>query len=74
MSEQCDPNITTDPPSARADLLRAADALVTSDHVSGSAGTEPLHPEADAPAGDRPVVPGYRVLHEIARGAPGGCG
>jgi serine/threonine protein kinase len=71
MNERRDPNVTTDLPSAPADSLRAADALVTTDHVSGSAGTEPFHPDADAPAADLPVVPGYRVLHEIARGGMG---
>jgi serine/threonine protein kinase len=71
MNEQPDPNVTTDLSSAPADSVRAGEALVTTDDVSGSAGTEPLHPEPDAPAGPLPVVPGYQVLHEIARGGMG---
>jgi tetratricopeptide (TPR) repeat protein len=44
---------------------------VTTDHSSGAASGEESHPAADAPGGGLPVVPGYRVLREIARGGMG---
>src|SRR5207247_3003708 len=54
-----------------ADSLRASDPLATTDHARGSASTDGSHPSTDAPAGDLPAVPGYRVLREIARGGMG---
>ena len=70
MNERDDPNVTTHVPAAPAPS-GAVDDLVTTDPTSGAAGTESPHPEAGAPAGALPVVPGYRVLHEIARGGMG---
>jgi tetratricopeptide (TPR) repeat protein len=60
-------------PNATADHIAPApaDALRTTDHVRASASTDGSHPPADAPADDLPVVPGYRVLREIARGGMG---
>jgi len=73
LNEPHDPNVTTDT-SARADspdagrtatYARPADPL-------GAADTYPVPPlSADAPASGLPVVPGYRVLREIARGGMG---
>jgi serine/threonine protein kinase len=70
VNERDDPNVTTHVPAAPAPS-GAVDDLVTTDPTSGAAGTESPHPEAGAPAGALPVVPGYRVLHEIARGGMG---
>src|SRR5438445_12783370 len=64
MNEPYDANATADSPSVPA-------ASLTSDHAHGSASTDGSHPGADAPAGDLPAVPGYRVLREIARGGMG---
>jgi RNA polymerase sigma factor (sigma-70 family) len=60
VNERRDPILTTDTPSAPADSPRPADALLTSDHGSGSARTEPPHPEDDAPASP----PGYDLLDD----------
>jgi serine/threonine protein kinase len=44
----------------------------TTDHrLGGPAGSEESHPAGDAPGSGLPAVPGYRVLHEIARGGMG---
>jgi serine/threonine protein kinase len=43
---------------------------VTTDHGAGAASSNGAHPAGDA-AGSLPVVPGYRVLGEIARGSMG---
>src|SRR5262245_4696013 len=72
MNAPHDPNVTSDHiTSAPADPLRPADALRTTDHVAESASTDGSHPGSDAPASDRPAVPGYRLLCEIARGGMG---
>jgi serine/threonine protein kinase len=67
MNKPHDPNVTTDSPSAPADSFRAADALLSSDDVAGSARTEMPHHEVDAPASP----PGYELLDEIGRGGMG---
>jgi WD40 repeat protein len=64
MNEPHDPNQTTDILAVAADSLPAGDPLATTDH-------RPAPPTPDGPAGDLPVVPGYRVLREIARGGMG---
>jgi serine/threonine protein kinase len=66
MNEPHDPNATSD-----ASAPPPADALRTTDHVRASASTDGSHPRAEAPASDLPVVPGYRVQREIARGGMG---
>jgi tetratricopeptide (TPR) repeat protein len=71
MHEQRDPNMTTDLPSAPADSSRAADPLRATDDVRGAASTKESPPDADAQGGNFPMVPGYRVLREIARGGMG---
>src|SRR5262245_1179665 len=71
MNERRDPNVTTDLSPAPVDSLRAAEALVTTDHAPASASTDESPPGPDAPPGDLPAVPGYRVLREIARGGMG---
>jgi len=43
----------------------------TTDHVPAAGSTDESHPAADAPEGGLPVMPGYRVLREIARGGMG---
>jgi serine/threonine protein kinase len=63
MNEPHDPNQTTDTPPVSADHVRASASTVQ------SCSTTP--PSADVAANDLPAVPGYRVLHEIARGGMG---
>jgi serine/threonine protein kinase len=70
MNEPNGLNRTVDVSSVPADSPRVVDALVTTDHVPGSASTDASHPTADA-ACDLPAVPGYHVLREIARGGMG---
>jgi tetratricopeptide (TPR) repeat protein len=65
MNEPHDPNVTADHIAATP-----AEALGTTDHTRGAASTADSHPGAGA-GGDLPAVPGYRVLHEIARGGMG---
>jgi tetratricopeptide (TPR) repeat protein len=48
-----------------------ADPLLTTASAAGAVSTEESLPDADAPEGDLPAVPGYRVLREIARGSMG---
>jgi hypothetical protein len=71
MNEGHDPKVTTDLPSAPADSPGGADPLRTTDPLCGAATTDQLPPDADAPTGGFPAVPGYRVLREIARGGMG---
>jgi serine/threonine protein kinase len=75
MNQPHDPNVTTDIPAAPADSLRAADPLGTPKTAPGQANIVDSRPAAppgtDAPANGLPTVPGYRVLHEIARGGMG---
>jgi serine/threonine protein kinase len=66
MNDPHDPNVTSDHIASVP-----AESLRTTDHVRASASTDGSHPPADAPAGDLPTVPGYRVLREIARGGMG---
>jgi tetratricopeptide (TPR) repeat protein len=70
MNEPNEPNRTVDAPSVPADPVRVADPT-TIDNVPGSASTHGSHPGADEPARDLPVVPGYLVLRDIARGGMG---
>jgi serine/threonine protein kinase len=70
MNEPHNPNVTTDHPAAPADSQRAADRT-TVDLVPGSTNTDSSRRGADPLADDLPVVPGYRVLREIARGGMG---
>jgi tetratricopeptide (TPR) repeat protein len=65
MNEPHDPNGTVDHSSA------PADSLSTTDDVAAAVSTEEALPDANAPGGDFPSVPGYRVLREIARGGMG---
>jgi serine/threonine protein kinase len=67
VNERRDPNVTTDLPSAPAESARPADALHSSDRISGSARFEPSHPAVDAPGSP----PGYELLDEIGRGGMG---
>src|SRR5262245_21311983 len=71
MNETHDPHVTSDLPSADADALRTTDPLGATGHHRCSASTDGSHPGANAPGNDLPVVPGYRVLREIARGGMG---
>src|SRR5262249_15630141 len=71
MNEPHDPSATSDIPPAAAHPAVAPDALRTTDPVRDSPSTAGPSPPAGAPAGDLPVVPGYRVLREIARGGMG---
>jgi hypothetical protein len=59
-------NVSMDGPAAGADSSRTAGALGTPDPVPVPASSDGPRPAADATA-----VPGYRVLHEIARGGMG---
>src|SRR5229473_3340796 len=67
------------PPTNANDPARTTDHVpdldATGDHGLGSASIVDSRPTAplgtDAPARDLPVVPGYRVLREIARGGMG---
>jgi tetratricopeptide (TPR) repeat protein len=54
-----------------AGSFQGAEPLHSTDPVLGSVTTDGSPPAADAPGGDLPAVPGYRVLHEIARGGMG---
>ncbi|HET6575944.1 MAG TPA: serine/threonine-protein kinase, partial [Fimbriiglobus sp.] len=67
MNEPRDPNLTTDLPVSAA----APDPLATVDHAGGSVGAEETHPASPTSADPLPVIPGYRVLREIARGGMG---
>jgi serine/threonine protein kinase len=71
MNEAHDPNVTSDLPAAATDSLRPAETLTMTERLRAASSVEAPHPEADAPARDLPVVPGYRVQHEIARGGMG---
>jgi serine/threonine protein kinase len=71
MNEPHDPSVTSDLPAASAKSLRPADTPRTTEVEHAAASTDEPQPAADAPRGDLPAVPGYRVLHEIARGGMG---
>jgi serine/threonine protein kinase len=59
------------PPVEPVQAEFAEDALRTTDHVPGSTATVGSQPTIDALANALPVVPGYRILREIARGGMG---
>jgi hypothetical protein len=73
MNKPDDPNATADHPPV--DSVGVCDALRTTDHVPGSDGTGDSLPAipsgVHASTADFPVVPGYRVNREIARGGMG---
>jgi tetratricopeptide (TPR) repeat protein len=70
MNEPQDPNRTVDVPSASADTLEAGLAAgFGRAELPSSTLSDPLPPPHQA--GGLPVVPGYRVLREIARGGMG---
>jgi tetratricopeptide (TPR) repeat protein len=70
MTEPDDPNVTAD---FRTDPgpVAEANSLSTIEHTSGSATTGDARQGDDELASGLPVVPGYRVLREIARGGMG---
>src|SRR5262245_43952243 len=71
MNEPHDPNVTSNLPSAGAESPPTDATLRTTELVRGSVSTGGSHPGTEARAGDLPAVPGYQVLHEIARGGMG---
>jgi serine/threonine protein kinase/tetratricopeptide (TPR) repeat protein len=81
MNEPHDPNRTVHVPSVPADSLdagptadfagpRSSLGAMQADVLTGAEG-ESTRPDTEATAGNLPMVPGYRVLHEIARGGMG---
>jgi len=68
MNEPRDPNATLGLPSVPADSPRTTETYLIPERAGAAASTESPDPGAYAPADALPVVPGYRVLHEIARG------
>jgi tetratricopeptide (TPR) repeat protein len=71
MNEPRDPNLTADAPVSAAASHPASDSLATVDEVRNSAGTQESSPATHAPTEPLPIIPGYRVLGEIARGGMG---
>ena len=85
MHKPPDPTVTAHLSSVPADSLCAGDALGATCQVPDPLRTTDLSPDsgctgktlpaapssAQAPTGDLPAVPGYRVLREIARGGMG---
>ena len=71
MNQPHDPNLTADLPASAAAPEPASDPLSTVDQARGSASTAESHPATHSPADPLPIVPGYRVLREIARGGMG---
>jgi tetratricopeptide (TPR) repeat protein len=71
MNEPRDPNLTADVPASAAASQPASNSLATVDEVRNSAGTQESSPATHAPTEPFPIIPGYCVLREIARGGMG---
>src|SRR5437588_10775471 len=70
MNEPHDPHVAPDNRSGAADPPHEAEPAAVDD-VPGPASTGGAGRGPDAPPGDLPAVPGYRVVREIARGGMG---
>ncbi len=70
MSEPHDPEVTAELPLDSGPTLEA-NSLATTGHASDSATTADSRQSGDELTSDLPVVPGYRVWREIARGGMG---
>ena len=70
MTEPDDPNVTADCRSGPGPAPET-NTHSTIDQTSGSANTSQFREGADELTSDLPVVPGYRVVREIARGGMG---
>src|SRR5262245_24820395 len=71
MNEPRDPNVTIDHPESAAAPHPTSDPLTTIDQARGSTGGGDTHPAGQSSAEPLPVILGYRVLREIARGGMG---